>query len=177
MKKITPLKLGLPKGSLQDATIKLFAKAGFSVSISSRSYLPSIDDPEMRLRIFIEETMMLFLQKEDKTMRLFFFFMQLWFTHPEIFARFNLVEEAMRGMRTTINDLLLEGVSKGIFKPSIAGDAERISINLAAYLDGIGLHYMMSPDYFDLMEQINFHLDNLLAAIRLPEFVKGDEDA
>lgn len=41
------LKLGLPKGSLQDATIELFGKAGFKVSVSSRSYLPYIDDEEI----------------------------------------------------------------------------------------------------------------------------------
>ncbi len=44
----TPLlMLGLPKGSLQDSTIKLFGKAGFNISVSSRSYRPSIDDPEL----------------------------------------------------------------------------------------------------------------------------------
>ena len=41
------LMLGLPKGSLQDATIKLFAKAGFDISVSSRSYRPSIDDEQL----------------------------------------------------------------------------------------------------------------------------------
>ena len=39
------LKLGLPKGSLQEATFKLFRKAGFNVAVSERSYYPSIDDP------------------------------------------------------------------------------------------------------------------------------------
>jgi ATP phosphoribosyltransferase len=41
------LKLGIPKGSLQDATIQLFARAGFNVYVSSRSYFPTIDDPEI----------------------------------------------------------------------------------------------------------------------------------
>src|SRR4249920_867226 len=41
------LKLGLPKGSLQDATVQLFARAGFSIFVSSRSYYPTIDDPEI----------------------------------------------------------------------------------------------------------------------------------
>lgn len=41
------LKLGLPKGSLQDATVQLFARAGFNIYVSSRSYYPSIDDPEI----------------------------------------------------------------------------------------------------------------------------------
>ncbi|MEO8482951.1 MAG: ATP phosphoribosyltransferase [Acidobacteriota bacterium] len=41
------LKLGLPKGSLQDATVQLFARAGFNIYVSSRSYYPGIDDPEI----------------------------------------------------------------------------------------------------------------------------------
>jgi ATP phosphoribosyltransferase len=41
------LKLGLPKGSLQESTFKLFGKAGFRIQVSARSYYPSIDDPEI----------------------------------------------------------------------------------------------------------------------------------
>jgi ATP phosphoribosyltransferase len=41
------LRLGLPKGSLQDATVHLFARAGFNIYVSSRSYYPGIDDPEI----------------------------------------------------------------------------------------------------------------------------------
>jgi len=41
------LKLGLPKGSLQESTFKMFKKAGFNVTIGSRSYFPHVDDPEI----------------------------------------------------------------------------------------------------------------------------------
>jgi len=41
------LKLGIPKGSLQDATIELFSRAGWKILVSSRSYVPSIDDTEI----------------------------------------------------------------------------------------------------------------------------------
>lgn len=41
------LKLGLPKGSLEESTVRLFRKAGYSITISSRSYFPTIDDPEL----------------------------------------------------------------------------------------------------------------------------------
>lgn len=41
------LKLGLPKGSLQEATFKMFNKAGFNIVSSGRSYFPSIDDPQI----------------------------------------------------------------------------------------------------------------------------------
>ncbi|MFA5148644.1 MAG: ATP phosphoribosyltransferase [Candidatus Omnitrophota bacterium] len=44
---MSKLKIGLPKGSLQEATFKLFKKAGFSISGSERSYFPSVDDPEL----------------------------------------------------------------------------------------------------------------------------------
>ncbi len=41
------LRLGLPKGSLQDSTLQLFARAGWRITVNSRSYFPSIDDPEI----------------------------------------------------------------------------------------------------------------------------------
>ncbi|MFH1593384.1 MAG: ATP phosphoribosyltransferase [Candidatus Omnitrophota bacterium] len=51
------LKLGIPKGSLQDLTVKLFKKAGFNVSISARSYFPSIDDDEIEAVLFRAQEM------------------------------------------------------------------------------------------------------------------------
>jgi len=47
MEKTRKLKLGLPKGSLQEATIKIFERAGFRVRVSERSYFPRIDDEEI----------------------------------------------------------------------------------------------------------------------------------
>src|SRR5580765_2872660 len=51
------LKLGIPKGSLQDATIQLFARAGFHMYVSSRSYFPSIDDPEIECMLIRAQEM------------------------------------------------------------------------------------------------------------------------
>ena len=47
MSTTSKLRLGIPKGSLQDATIQLFARAGFNIYASTRSYFPAIDDPEI----------------------------------------------------------------------------------------------------------------------------------
>src|SRR3984893_18107486 len=44
---IMKLKLGIPKGSLENATVELFRRAGFQITTSSRSYFPAIDDPEI----------------------------------------------------------------------------------------------------------------------------------
>ena len=46
------LKLGIPAGSLQRSTFELFNKAGFQLAESSRSYWPSIDDPQMSAIMF-----------------------------------------------------------------------------------------------------------------------------
>ncbi len=51
------LKLGLPKGSLENATIDLFRRAGFIITTSSRSYFPGIDDPEIECMLIRAQEM------------------------------------------------------------------------------------------------------------------------
>ena len=51
------LKLGIPKGSLQDATIQLFARAGFNIYVSTRSYFPAIDDPDIECMLIRAQEM------------------------------------------------------------------------------------------------------------------------
>ena len=51
------LKLGIPKGSLQESTIQLFARAGFTMYVSSRSYFPTVDDPELECMLIRAQEM------------------------------------------------------------------------------------------------------------------------
>jgi ATP phosphoribosyltransferase len=51
------LKLGIPKGSLENATVDLFRRAGFQISTSSRSYFPAIDDPEIECMLIRAQEM------------------------------------------------------------------------------------------------------------------------
>ncbi len=51
------LKLGIPKGSLENATLDLFRKAGFNITTSSRSYFPSIDDPDIECMLIRAQEM------------------------------------------------------------------------------------------------------------------------
>src|SRR5690349_15174143 len=51
MNKKRTLRFGLPKGSLQEATIQKMAKAGFNIQVSSRSYVPYVDDEELEIRL------------------------------------------------------------------------------------------------------------------------------
>lgn len=56
------LRLGIPKGSLQDATVQLFQRAGFNVYVSSRSYFPTIDDPEVECMLIRAQEMARYVQ-------------------------------------------------------------------------------------------------------------------
>jgi ATP phosphoribosyltransferase len=56
------LKLGLPAGSLQEATGKLFARAGYKITYASRSYYPTIDDPEIQCTLIRAQEMARYVQ-------------------------------------------------------------------------------------------------------------------
>jgi len=56
------LKLGIPKGSLQDATIDLFSRAGWKITLGSRSYVPAIDDPEIECLLLRAQEMARYVQ-------------------------------------------------------------------------------------------------------------------
>src|SRR5918992_3378029 len=56
------LKLGLPAGSLQEATADLFRKAGYKITYASRSYYPSIDDPEIQCTLIRAQEMPRYVQ-------------------------------------------------------------------------------------------------------------------
>jgi len=58
------LKLGLPKGSLQESTIRLFGKAGYKVTVPDRSYTPSIDDPEIECLMFRAQEIARYVERE-----------------------------------------------------------------------------------------------------------------
>ncbi len=57
------LKIGIPKGSLQEATVELFRKAGYVIRINERSYYPTIDDPEMECMLLRPQEMGLYVEK------------------------------------------------------------------------------------------------------------------
>ena len=57
------LKLGLPKGSLQGPTVKLFEKAGYKITLRDRSYMPVIDDPEIECLMFRAQEMARYVER------------------------------------------------------------------------------------------------------------------
>jgi ATP phosphoribosyltransferase len=60
---INILKFGIPKGSLENATVELFRKAGWNISLSSRSYFPGIDDDEMKCNLIRTQEMSKYVER------------------------------------------------------------------------------------------------------------------
>jgi ATP phosphoribosyltransferase len=61
---VNQLKLGIPKGSLEKATIELFAKSGWRIDVHNRSYFPSIDDPSIACSICRAQEMSRYVEQE-----------------------------------------------------------------------------------------------------------------
>ena len=57
------LQLGLPKGSLEQSTLEVFRKAGYQISVSSRSYYPTVDDPEIECILIRAQEMARYIEE------------------------------------------------------------------------------------------------------------------
>ncbi|MGE0761626.1 MAG: hypothetical protein AB7O38_31750, partial [Pirellulaceae bacterium] len=57
------LKLGIPAGSLQEATVALFRRAGYHITVASRSYYPSIDDDEIECLLIRAQEMARYVEQ------------------------------------------------------------------------------------------------------------------
>ncbi len=120
---------------------------------------------EQRLRKFVHAMMEGFLS-DERVVRISIGIFQAVFANENYYAHLNLARDIFQGTRKRITDLLLEGISGGTFRSEVAMDAEAVAINLIAYLDGIGLHYLLSRGYFDLERQIDHYLDTMFEALK-----------
>jgi len=138
--------------------------AQFNERIDEKS--EGVKDP-VQLLYIIAETMCEICDPEDlETMRIIYEVMQQTLVkNGVLFNKRHLVREILIESRQMVVNILLDGISKGLFRPEIASDAERIAVNFLAFLDGVGLHSLVSENYLNLKEQIDFYLHHLLRMI------------
>ncbi len=125
----------------------------------------SIEDAEERFRFAVQAIMEPFIS-DDRVVKITLLMFQVMLKEDALLHA-KQTQQLFRSMRKLLSDLLLEGVAQGVFKPEIARDVEKITINLFAYLDGIAVHYFVNRTDFDLREQVNFYLEQLLNDIRI----------
>ena len=130
------------------------------------AHLEKIDDPVQRLFAVAEMTVKWADPLDPATTRLSLEILQQFLMEGGvIFKKRNLAIKIHDGLRRMVMNILLDGISKGIFKSEIARDAEKIANNLLACLDGISLHSLLSRNDFDLKSQIDFYMQNLINGI------------
>lgn len=128
--------------------------------------LEGLDDPIERLRAVARMHMDLYGSIDSNTMHLFLqILQQSMMTNGIIAKRRHLVQEMAATATRTMASVLLDGVAKGVFRPEIAASAETVAINLHAFLDGIGLHSVVSGKFFDLGQQIDYYMDHLIRSL------------
>jgi AcrR family transcriptional regulator len=129
-------------------------------------HLHAVDDPLDRLRLFAELSVAIVDPIDPGLARLSIDVLRhTLLKDGALYKRRHLMKEVHTGMRRIVVNILLEGISSGVFRPEIARDAEKMAINLLGYLDGISLHSLISEGDFNLREQIEFSLENILRLI------------
>jgi len=131
-------------------------------------------EPAERLRELVHAMMEVFIP-DQRSVRIAAAIFQIYLSNPQLLSERNVTRQLFQGARKVVVDVLLDGVSRRFFRPEIARDAEKIAINLLAYLDGIALHHYMSRDYFDLVDQVDCYLDVLVEHLRTPCAKRGEE--
>jgi TetR/AcrR family fatty acid metabolism transcriptional regulator len=125
-----------------------------------------IADPLHRFESFFKMMREIFNFKDPGTVKLFVEINQQTFTETGAFKKHRHIIKEMRSrFCRMVEDILLDGVSKKLVRPEVARDAHKIAINLMAYLDGIGIHYLISENYPELEEQVDFYIKNFISAI------------
>lgn len=128
--------------------------------------LEGIDDPIKQLLTYVENNYEVFDTKSSDRTRLYIEIIQQTLMEGGVFfKRRYLVKEMLSEFLQVIIDILLDGISKGIFKAEIARDADKIAKNLMAFLDGVGLHIIALNQLHEYKAQIDYYLQQVIQSI------------
>ena len=127
-----------------------------------RTLLRDIENPAEALKTFVETATTMFDPTNSEVLGIFNAIQQQTLSETGIYHndRYKIRDMCTGGL-TIVTDILLDGISKGIFKPEIARDVDIIARNMLSYLDGIGLWSGLMPEgEFDYTTHVN-HFFNL----------------
>jgi AcrR family transcriptional regulator len=127
----------------------------------ARSLSQRIEDPELRLRTFVSESMAEFTRDQSAIQTSISVF-QVVLSNLDNSKWSDPIQSAFKDTWKIIVQIIMDGHEKGVFNISDQGEAEKIAINLLAFLDGICLHYYASGGRFDLMIQVDHYMKYLL---------------
>ncbi len=125
-----------------------------------------LNNPVERLKVFIEMVKDVLNVEEPDPKKIFADIDQQTFMPGGAFyKRSHIIKDMRATFCDLVVDILLDGVSKKVFKPEIARDVSKIAINLLAYLDGICMHYLIMEEYKEFEDQIDFYIKGFVDSI------------
>ena len=148
------------KDELIAASVKLWLDRRIE---EAEEALVGLPDPDVRLRAFVHSFIELFLA-DERMSRLIVSIFQLFMTklHDQRFG--DSLRQMFQTGVTSVERILIDGMKSGVFKINDRKEAERIAVNLIAYLDGICLDYLVTGRSFDLKDQVDLYMKYLLEA-------------
>lgn len=138
--------------------------------IESQAELPmaDLDDPVAMLYSYAHGAMDAFYQ-DEKGIKIFLSILQLIGNASTHEVLGQLLTKMADRPKKAITAVLLEGVSRGIFRPGVAAEVDRIAVNTLAYLDGIGIYYFINKEMVQIDALIDYYLDTLVSYLKVRE--------
>ena len=125
-----------------------------------------IGNPVERLKVFVEMVKDILNAEGPDPKKIFADIDQQTFMPGGAFyKRRHIIKDMRATFCDLLADILLDGVSKKVFKPEIARDVSKIAVNLLAYLDGICMHYLIMEEYREFEDQVDFYIKWFVDAI------------
>lgn len=126
----------------------------------ARSLSQQIEDPELRLRTFVTESMAEFTRSQS-AIRTSISVFQIILSNMDNKEWFDPIQSAFSNTWKIIVQIILDGNEKDVFCVKDQAEAKKIAINLLAFLDGICLHYYVTGGRFDLLAQVDHYMKYL----------------
>jgi len=128
--------------------------------------MKDVDDPVKRIMAYVENNYEVFDSTRSDHTRLYIEIIQQTLMEGGVFfKRQHLIKEILSDFFQLLVDILLDGISKGVFKAEIARDADNIAKNLMAFLDGVGLHIVALNQLDEYKAQIDYYMQQLIQSI------------
>ena len=134
-----------------------------------REYTASVEDPLAQLNglaAYFEDEI---IEKNRDMVRMFIEFLQQTLIQGGVlYNRSGFLMEEMLGAQKVFEDILLEGVARGVFRPQIAPMASKLAVNLLSFLDGLIFRRLVFDNQINAREHIALYIDQLTANWLVP---------
>jgi AcrR family transcriptional regulator len=167
---------GVGKSTLYDyfTTKEALFKAATHVWVRARvtglrEFLDGFDDPLRQLReIANYVATAVNSHQEQKVCMMLEFLRQTFIEGGALYQQSTFLLEEMREAPKIIEEVLLQGVAQGVFKPQVAPTAGKLAVNLIAFLDGIVFRWILVKESISIRDQISLYIENLVSFCRVP---------